>query len=350
MQARRALSALAARFAPASYGPGAPFDGNALRFDAAAGGPHVESWFLKLVDPMGRRALWVKATILSRADGSPPVAEAWAIAFDRDAVHRGVKQTQPFSSARFAPAGLDLHVCDVRLRDGALSGQVASGEGSVAFDLAFTTDAPALVPLPLRAMYEGRLPSSKLVSPHPDARFSGSYEAFGERVAVEGWRGMQGHNWGRGHAPSYAWAHVNQWDEPHDLVLEGVTARVPVGPWLAPPLTLMVVVHRGVRYAFDAPRALLGARGTIGRRSFRFSAESRIATIEGELAADDRDFVALRYDNPQGPPTWCLNSKIASGQVRFEVRGREAVLLRTRAAALEIGTLDERHGVRVVCV
>ena len=34
-------------------------------------------------------------------NGSPPVAEAWAIAFDRDAVHRGVKQTQPFSSARF---------------------------------------------------------------------------------------------------------------------------------------------------------------------------------------------------------------------------------------------------------
>ncbi len=57
-------------------------DWNAVRFEPGSRG-HVESYFFKLNDPAGNRALWLKATILARLDGSPPVAEAWAIAFER---------------------------------------------------------------------------------------------------------------------------------------------------------------------------------------------------------------------------------------------------------------------------
>jgi len=36
-------------------------DWNATRFDPASARGHVESHFLKLNDPAGRRALWLKA-------------------------------------------------------------------------------------------------------------------------------------------------------------------------------------------------------------------------------------------------------------------------------------------------
>ena len=134
-------------------------------------------------------------------------------------------------------------------------------------------------------MYEARLPSSKLVSPHPDSRFDGSYTASGRTVEVDGWHGMQGHNWGTRHAELYAWSHCNQWDGHDDLVLEGVTARVKVGPVLAPPLTLVCVRHRGVRYDFNAPLTLLRARGTIELRRWTFSAKNALATVSGELWA-----------------------------------------------------------------
>jgi hypothetical protein len=46
--------------------------------------------------------------------------------------------------------------------------------------------------------------------------------------------------------------------------------------------------------------------------------------------------------------TYCLNSKIADGHVRLEVAGRPSLEVRARAAALEIGTRDPNHGVKML--
>jgi hypothetical protein len=46
--------------------------------------------------------------------------------------------------------------------------------------------------------------------------------------------------------------------------------------------------------------------------------------------------------------TYCLNSKIARGRLRIELPGKPALELRTDSAALEIGTKDPNHGVRML--
>ena len=71
------------------------------------------------------------------------------------------------------------------------------------------------------------------------------YESDGVTVEVDGWRGMQGHNWGTRHTELYAWGHCNDWEGHDDLVLEGVTACVKVGRILAPPLTVVCVTPHG---------------------------------------------------------------------------------------------------------
>ncbi len=69
------------------------------------GGGHVESWFLKANEPGGRRALWLKNTVFARAKGErgealvPPMAEAWAIAFESRARSR---RDEVFGAARVA--------------------------------------------------------------------------------------------------------------------------------------------------------------------------------------------------------------------------------------------------------
>jgi hypothetical protein len=297
-----------------------------------------------LNDREGRQALWLKATILVREGGTPRVAEAWAIAFDRDGEHKAAKQTVPFSDARFGTSGLDVAVAGLRLEPGRVTGEVTSGDRKIAFDLRFTMDAAPLLPFPSERMYEARLPSSKLVSPHPDSRFDGSYTVDGHTVLVEGWRGMQGHNWGTRHAEAYVWAHCSEWEGADDLVLEGVTARVKVGPLLVPPLTVVCVRHRDVSYEFN----ILRSRGSMELRRWSFSAKSSFATVTGELWADTRDFVGLSYENPDGAITHCLNSKIARGRIRLSVRGKPDVEAMTRAAALEIGTKDPGHGVTML--
>ncbi len=315
---------------------------------------HVESYFFKLNDPEGRRALWVKATVLARLGaGRLPVAEAWAIAFDRDGGHVAAKETVPVAKARFAPDALGIQVAELVVEEGRLRGAVTGSaltgsRARIAFDLRFDAGAPALVPFPSARMYSGPLPSSKLVSPHPDSRFEGSYSVDGERVDVAGWRGMQGHNWGTKHAELYAWCHANQWDDDQDFVLEGLTGRVKVGPVLAPALTLVCVRHRGVRYDMNGPLTLLRARGEIGARRWSFQASSALAEVSGEVWAETRDFVGLAYENPIGDTTYCLNSKIARARVRLAVRGRPPLDLITRAAALEIGTKDPKHGIAML--
>ena len=121
-----------------------------------------------------------------------------------------------------------------------------------------------------------------------------------------------------------------------------------LGPVLVPPLTVICVRHRGVRYDFNAPLTIARARGAIELRRWTFPAKSALATVSGELWAETQDFVGLAYENPDGVITYCLNSKIARGIVRLSVRGRPDIEAVTRAAALEIGTKDPAHGVTML--
>jgi hypothetical protein len=336
-------------------------DWNALRFDPGAGRDHVESFFLKANEPSGDRALWLRATVfVSAREPQRPLAEGWAIAFDRrggTARHVAVKHTVPFSSAAFDAHGLGATWAlagrdgrpdqGVTLRPGEAKGRIATREHSIGWDLRWAGEARPLVPLFHPRMYSAPFPKSKLVTPYPTLDFRGSLEVDGERWQIDGWRGMQGHNWGRGNADLYAWCHCNLWDDGADFVLEGASARVRVGPVLTPLTTTVCVRHRGVAYDFITPRSLWKAHGDVGLRRWTFSSASRLARIEGEVEATTDDLVGLHYPNPDGTMTYCLNSKLARARVRFEVLGRAPVELVSRAAALEIGTLDDAHGVRM---
>jgi hypothetical protein len=368
---------------------------NLTRWDPATVDPrkgHLESTFIKLNDPSSARALWVKVTIFAptyRTSGGPPfargetVAEAWAIAFDhagdepspasyRDAPraerpaprarHVAVKQTVPIAEATLArerPFRLQVAGVEVATEAGGalrLRGEVEHGEARVRFDLLLTPrDRAPLVPFPHAAMYTGAFPKSKLVSPILDALAEGTVDvdrATGEHAHwdVHAWPAMQGHNWGTRHADLYAWAHCNCWREPEgrELVLEGLSGRVRVGPVKTPLLTVVAVRWRGVRYEARSIGEILKARGAIdGHRRWTFEARHADAVIAGSLTMRDDDVVGLYYPNPDGEMTYCLNSKLAHATLRFAPRGRPPLTLTSDAAALEIGTHAAQHGARM---
>ena len=319
----------------------------AVRFDPRRHRAHVESYFLKLNDGASRRALWLKATILARP-GEPPVAESWAIAFDREKGHRAAKATVLFEEARFGRGeALDVAVGGLSLSSNGTSGSVGGGSTEIGWSLAFSCDVAPLRLYPFERMYTGGFPRSKLVSPLPDAVFDGHYVVDGERVDVSRWRGMLGHNWGDSHAHRYAWGHAAGFEGEPDAFFEGVTARVRVGPILSPPLTVLCLALRGRRMLFNRPLDLARNRGAMDVRRWEVSASNDLGTLTGDLAATNDEMVGLRYENPTGDPCFCLNAKIATARLRFTPRGRKAIELRSRESALEIGTTDPSHGVRV---
>jgi hypothetical protein len=323
-----------------------------VRYDAAAKHGHVESYFVKANDPKSRRALWLKATIYATdREPSKAVAEAWAVAFDGDREHVAVKSHVPFASARFAPDAMRVSVDGCTIDREGTRGRVDTEGRTIGWDLGFAGATSPLVHFPRAWMYDAPFPSSKIVSPLPDIRISGTVDVNGERWTLDAWPGLVGHNWGRSHAFLYAWAHCNVWDDGDDVVFEGLSARVRLGRGklgvLAPMTTLLCVRHRGVRYDLNAPLDLARNRGEISPRRWTFHGANELVAIDGELWGENDDFVGLFYANPDGAMTHCLNSKIAHGRITLTPRGRAPIVLRTRAAALEIGTRDPNHGVRM---
>ena len=121
-----------------------------------------------------------------------------------------------------------------------------------------------------------------------------------------------------------------------------------LGPVVLPTLTLACLRLRGVRYDWNLPLDLARNAGRIGRRSFQFSCESAIGRIDGDFTGSTEDFVGLLYENPSGRPCHCLNSKLARGVLEVRLAGRLPLVLRTREAALELGTTDQAHGIRML--
>lgn len=326
------------------------------------GGGHVESWFLKANEPGGRRAVWLKVTVFARLpgrdNGQPPVpaiAEAWAIAFDRERGHVATKTAVPFESARFARGTLDVEVDGCELSLGRARGAIASGTRRLAWDLAVGPErATPIVHLPTAALYAGPFPATKLVTPLADGRVTGAMQVdrgdgtAGEEWDIASWPAMVGHNWGRSHARLYAWVHCNEWDDAEDLAFEAVSARVRMGPVLSPMATAVFVRWQGKRWDLNA-RELLGKnRGSISLRRWEVSAAGQGLEVRAELGAETDDFVGLHYPNPSGAMTYCLNSKLARARLELRLPGRAPLVATSRAGALEIGTRDRHHGVRMV--
>jgi hypothetical protein len=316
---------------------------NALRTPEAARG-HVESHFLKANSADGTRALWIKFTSLLPQQ----LGELWAVAF----AEGGAKILALKRSFPLALQASQAEPFRISLPDGALTDDHTHGDlGALRWDLRYRGSAPPFRPFPLAWMYRGAFPRSKSLTPSPDARFEGWFEAFGERWSVDGWRGCQGHNWGRSHAHRYAWLHANALSEQPDgpplpgAWIEALTGRVRLGPTVLPFMTVAGLQLDGQLHHFAGPRALLRSEVAIDTRSLRFVVERGRERLEASLRAEH--FAGLRYHDPDGQELACLNSKLAQGTIRLAAGGRERVLY-TRQAALEIGTREPGHGVAML--
>jgi hypothetical protein len=307
----------------------------------------VESWFVKANDRAGERAVWLKWTIFAPPRAAErAIAEAWAVAFRRAGPNVAVKASVPLAQARFAKDRLDVAVADARLDAACAHGEVVSGVHRIAFDLSFEVRGGPFLHWPRPWMYERSFPSYKATSPLADARASGSLSVEGEHWNVSSWPAMLGHNWGPRHSDLYAWSHCNAWDDADDLVIEGFTGRARVGPLRTPLATVVLARWRGQAYPMNEPRDVLRNRGEITPRRWKVRARGAGAALEGEVWAEADELVGLHYANPDAPVTYCLNTKLA--RARFELMtSAGSIVAHSRVAALEIGTHDARHGVRM---
>jgi hypothetical protein len=330
---------------------------NVIRYDPSRAEGHVESLFLKGNSPDGQRALWVKYTLLA-PPGAPERARAelWAVAFRRGPnAHTPVANKRSFAlhEARWTDRPFLLRLPGAELRQGEARGELDGSGPKLRWALRFPCPEREFRPFPSARMYSGPFPRTKTLTPAPDTRLSGFFEVDGERWDVDGYAGAQGHNWGRGHAHAYAWAHCNAFTATcgsapcSSAWFEAISGRVRVGPLLSPWLTSAAICIDGELVRFDGPRALLSRTLNVDARSYGFELVQAGARLEARVQAEAPQIAGLRYEDPDGQLLSCLNSKLATAQLTLTVRGR-TWSLRSDRAALELGTRKSDHGVPIL--
>ncbi|MFO0722649.1 MAG: hypothetical protein U1E65_02620 [Myxococcota bacterium] len=301
---------------------------------------HVESYFFRANDPRAPRALWVKATILAPLVG-PPVAEAWFIWFDGDRVSAH-KETVPYAEASFSAT--NIQVGPLRLGLGAdplqIQGQVSKLKLSLALE---ARRAPGLLGQPFslypEALLRGAFPRSKILTPAACLSVTGALELDGQRIELDGWSGMLGHNWGKEHARQYAWGQCLFLDARGvpEAMVEGFSGKVEVLGRRTPWVSALIVRRGSEEFRFDRLYDLWAQNAVIDRRSWELSLSGPGGEAHLMMRAPDRPWACLGYQNPDGRLSYCFNTKLAEVELKVQPRQGHAFVLRSaHGGALEL--------------
>jgi hypothetical protein len=313
----------------------------------AAKAGHYESFYVKACRPGGGQGIWIRHTVHKRS-GAEPNASIWFVLFDRDAEGpRATKLTVP--AARLsAPAGSWIKIDKAEIGPGKASGSVETEALSASWDLTFRGDAEPCKYLPADWLYEAPVPKTKFVAPYPDATFSGRLRIDGEEVALEGWPGMIGHNWGSEHAERWVWLEGTGFDDCADTYFDAGAARVKIGRRTTPWLPSGMLVLDGVAHR-------LGGIGKIGSASIEpsptgceFTLPGRDIVVRGHVSAPQKDFVGWIYADPKGPEHNTINCSVSDLELTVERPAASPRKLSLAAgAAYEFGMRETDHGIPI---
>jgi hypothetical protein len=298
---------------------------------------HYESFYLKACYPSRPLGVWIRYTVHKRP-GEAANGSLWFTLFDASAPGpRAAKVTLPGPEAG---GGDWIGVGESRLREGEAAGSVGAG---VSWELLFGSDERPLLHLPRDWMYRARLPRTKLLSPAPAARFDGRLTVDGREIAVDGWRGMVGHNWGAQHAERWIWLHGvtsgGDW-------LDAAIGRIKLGPITTPWVANGAVSLGGERHVLGGP----GRKAQVTEAPDRceFLVKGKDVRLRGGVSAAPKDFVGWVYTDPDGGEHHTVNCSVADMRVQVERDGRSPVELEVAGgAAYELGMREHDHGMEI---
>ena len=198
---------------------------------------------------------------------------------------------------------------------GRVQGQLDDGVPA-SWSLRFKDHGGPLHHFPAQWMYERRLPRTKLLSPHPCASFDGILDVGGERIVLDDWPGMVGHNWGAEHADSWIWIHgATVGDDGSRGYVDLGAGRVRLGPLTTPWVVNGEIVHRGERLRVGGLGRQLKTRVDAEPTRCAFTVGGERLVARGSVSGPPEHFVGWVYADPVGPEHHSLNCSIADLEV-----------------------------------
>jgi len=323
---------------------------NRCRYVPGTQDGHYESYFQRANHPQRPLAFWIRYTIFSpKGRAADAVGELWAIYFDGEKGRiTAVKEVHPLSTCQFSTEKLDVRIGSADLNRKGLQGAASDNGHTLQWSLRYEGMQSPLLLLP-QSLYAVGFPKAKALVGTPNAMFDGLLIVDGQLVKIDRWLGSQNHNWGSQHTDTYAWGQVAGFDNAPDVFLECSTARLRMGPFCTPPLSLVVLRIGKREFALNGIGQALRARGRFDFFDWHVASQSRDAGITVRMQAPPSAFVGLRYANPPGGEKTCLNTKLARCDVTLTLPGEAPYTFSTaHRAAFEILTERQDHGVAIV--
>ena len=310
--------------------------------EVPAGKGHYESFYLKACHPSEPLGVWIRYTVHKHSEQEAQ-GSLWFTLFDGNA--DGPLASKVTTADVSAPPDTYIRIGDSTFEDGRVAGAANTEQLDASWELSFGSEEDALFHLPRDWMYRGPVPKTKLLSPYPDARFSGVVRAGEREVAVDGWRGMIGHNWGSQHAERWIWLHGVGFEGADDVWLDAAIGRIKLGlvktPWIANG-TLHV---DGERHRLGGPEKARTTRVTESPTRCDFLLPGGNVTVSGRVESDKKNFVGWVYADPDGPEHNTVNCSIADMTLTLTGKDRPDRQLRLRGgAAYELGMREKDHG------
>jgi hypothetical protein len=312
-----------------------------------ARGGHYESFYMRAVHPERPLGVWIRYTVHKRP-GERPNGSLWFTLFDAEAGRpKASKVTLPPDEVR-AGQGEYVAIGDSHFGPGHMIGQAATDRCDASWDLTFTSDEEPFRHLPSDWMYRAAIPRTKPLSPHPLARWSGSVTVDGREIALDGWPGMVGHNWGAQHAERWIWTHGIAFDDRPGAWLDGAFGRIKLGPLTTPWIANACISIDGERHRLGGPGR---ARATEVRETptgCHFVLPGKDVEVRGSVSAPAEHFVGWVYADPDGPEHNTVNCSIAAMKLTVKRAGRPPLQLATgHGGAYELGMRERDHGIPI---
>jgi hypothetical protein len=305
---------------------------------------HYESFYLKAGDAATRTAVWLRCTVHKRP-GAAPVGSLWVTLFDGDGPHA--------AKVTLAPERLRTVACGgLRIGESAIS--PAGTDGTIpdlaAWRLRFVPApgaAGAPFPyLPRPWMYTAPLPRTKALSLLPAIRVSGELTVRGRTVALDGWPGMVGHNWGAEHAARWIWLHGTAFEEQDEAWIDAIVGRIELAGRLTPWIANGCLSLDGVRHRLGGIGRTRATRIEEAPERCAFTFPGAGVTVRGEVGAPRADIVGWIYSDPAGPQHHTAHCAVADMTLRVAAAGAPPRTLTVRGGATyELGMREHDHGI-----
>ncbi|MBI2059751.1 MAG: hypothetical protein HYT87_08275 [Nitrospirae bacterium] len=329
---------------------------NELVWDGAKKG-HYEVYYLKFNQAKTKTAWWIRFTLNAPLPGKgDPIAELWGIFFDGNDFKRNAafKKTIPFAEASIGRNPHQFKIGSAVLKHNESWGKLDGNGRSLEWDLKMTSEGGTFRHFPYPGMYTGKLPKTKVLSPHMNGRFSGTIKVDGQTYSLVNEPGQQTHIWGTKHAYRWVWGHCNLFKEDPGAVLELLSAQIKIGPIPTPVISVFHLVHRGKAYTVNriGESLRVKSRWDVGKWNFAVATQDR--RFEIEVNSRLENFVGVEYTDPDLEHAYCYNTKIADCRVSIlEPKDGEwvpsGVLTSDGGAAFEVAqrNKDPRVAVRI---